>query len=883
MIRQSHQSGLIFLLYIGVTVLMTMPLITHLGSHIPTAEGSDQWVHEWTFWWIEQALLSGQNPFYTNLLFHPNGTSLTTHNIAWFNIGLWFPLQALLDNTAAYSLTFLLVFTLNAFCMYLFAFSWLKSRAAAIPAGLIYGFWPYVFTQGDHPNMSTIMWLPLALYYLKRNYERRSIRDLLLAALCIALIGIARWQLLLVASISLGIFLLYLLSQSIFQRHSFSQQKEHTFQPTKSKNTSKDQPSLFMPQVIRLALPFLLAGGLMLPLGGPVIYAQLTENFPEEVLVHEPWFSSSLFSYVLPNSHLAFYQSIVSQLPSALQFHTQRVDFLGYSVLLLALIAFWGYWRQAGIWFVMALVYWLLALGPELQLGNGISTDFPMPYRLVEELTVVQLVRQPNRFNAFVGLPLGLMAGYGLLTLRRMIGYQKGFLLCTTLFCLLILGEYWAYPYALESTRIPQWYHQLAKEPDDFAIFGLPPSTRLADKYFMHYQILHQKPMIEGHISRPSYATFGFMDQSDYLWHLRIHREMKPELMAVTHQLRLLADADVRYLILHKNFLTPAQLAQFVDWLTYDPFYEDDEVMVYHTSPQMGKNFAIEEWMSAEVGLIRTHYMPETIPQGEPLSVDARWGSRGHPSIDYDACLVLYNDPPSNSPNDFQNPSPSEQAREAGHVAQRTCHPIGGELTTSFWQVDEVARGDYTMRIDPLLEPGMYTLALEVKPTGQSANEPERAKYSERVLGPVTITERERTFAVPAPEHVVNVTFGQELQLYGFDVAREANRVQIALYWQALQRMARSYKVFVHLIDSDTGMLIAQNDSVPRQWTYPTTWWEANEFVDDRLELTIEQATEANIRLLVGLYDEETITRLPARDAEGNHFPDDAAVLIDLE
>ena len=58
-------SWLVFWLYVGLTIVMTMPLILRLGSHLPAAEGSDVWIHEWTFWWIERALLNSVS--YTHL------------------------------------------------------------------------------------------------------------------------------------------------------------------------------------------------------------------------------------------------------------------------------------------------------------------------------------------------------------------------------------------------------------------------------------------------------------------------------------------------------------------------------------------------------------------------------------------------------------------------------------------------------------------------------------------------------------------------------------------------------------------------------------------------------------------------------------------------
>ena len=84
----------------------------------------------WTFRWIKQALLNGQNPFFTDLLYYPQGVSLLTHNIAWVHIAAWLPLQAFVGEATAYTLVFLLIFPLNGLAMFLLA----REVTGSIPA-----------------------------------------------------------------------------------------------------------------------------------------------------------------------------------------------------------------------------------------------------------------------------------------------------------------------------------------------------------------------------------------------------------------------------------------------------------------------------------------------------------------------------------------------------------------------------------------------------------------------------------------------------------------------------------------------------------------------------------------------------------------------------
>ncbi len=106
------------------------------------------------------------------------------------------------------------------------------------------------------------------------------------------------------------------------------------------------------------------------------------------------------------------------------------------------------------------------------------------------------------------------------------------------------------------------------------------------NKWYMFYQITHGKPLVEGRVARLPREAFTFMDSSPFLQGLRQGNRMDPDLIDVSHQLRRLADANVRYIVLHKKFATFKQLAAWRDWLTFSPFYEDDELVVYRIDPQ---------------------------------------------------------------------------------------------------------------------------------------------------------------------------------------------------------------------------------------------------------------------------------------------------------
>ncbi len=99
----------------------------------------------------------------------------------------------------------------------------------------------------------------------------------------------------------------------------------------------------------------------------------------------------------------------------------------------------------------------------------------------------------------------------------------------------------------------------------------------------------------------------------------------------------------------------------------------------------------------------------------------------------------------------------------------------------------------------------------------------------------------------------------------------------LTLYWRAHRQPKADYHVFVHLVDAQ-GALLATFDSPPMGGLYPFSTWLPGQIVVD--QHVVEVPT--NIRptaLRVGLYELETLKRLPAHDASGVPLESEAVVL----
>jgi hypothetical protein len=826
----------VLLIYVLLAVAMTWPLAARLKTHLPGA-GDDLWTHQWTFWWVKQSIIDRASPFYTNLLFHPHGVSLAYHNIAWLNIAAWLPLQAIVGSIAAYNLIFIAVFALNGFAMYLLARELTASEPAAFVGGLVYGFWPYTLSHYDHPNLIVVCWVPLALLYLRRTLKKGQVHDALLAALFLALTGLTRWHLLIMGGVIVSLYLLY---------------------KCLGEKACRTQRALRL-----LMLTGLLAGTLLAPFAAPMVVAQLTRTSPQDIFIDEQTSGQTdLLAYVLPSLRHPLWGDAISRFYDNFIVNKVYIAFLGYTAILLATYGAVKNWRGSRFWVLAAAVYIALALGPQLRINGQLYPQLPMPYRSVGDLFFIRVLRQPDRFNVFLGLPVGMLVSLGVKAILRRRPFDRKPALLVGMVGLLILGEYYPVPYPTMRPVTPAWYHQLAQEPGDFAILDLPMMLQVFNKRYMFYQITHGKPLVEGRVARLPREAFALLDSTPFLKELRQNNNMDPALVNVSYQLRPLVEADVRYIILHKRFpssvhkqsTSSKELAAWQDWLTFDPCYEDTDLIVYRTEPLLGRDFDVAHDMTDDIGLIRASFTPANVTQAGLIQVDARWGSLAPPGRDYDVCLNLIN--------------------AAGEVAQSLCEPLSQVWPTSRWGANEVVRSAYTMQASPYLEAGTYTVTLTLadNSTGMAIGGPV-------ALGPLHIEASPRVFTAPRPRHPLRALWGDVILLHGYDLQLSAGSLELTLYWQAEQRMDVSYKVFVHLVDPTTGDIVAQDDAVPRRWTYPTAWWERGEVVEDTISLPLYEVPPGQYHLVLGLYDEKTGQRLPVYSAGGERYPDDTVPL----
>jgi hypothetical protein len=207
--------------------------------------------------------------------------------------------------------------------------------------------------------------------------------------------------------------------------------------------------------------------------------------------------------------------------------------------------------------------------------------------------------------------------------------------------------------------------------------------------------------------------------------------------------------------------------------------------------------------------------------------------------------------------------------------------PGYGFLPTSLWRPGELVTDPYILVLpDDLPSGGGYQMevVLYQVPTLEAVGQARLGDFSLPLEAPFEARQLPRSFSLPSLQHPVEVDFGGEVRLAGYDLEREAGVLRLTLWWQALQPPQADHTVFVHLFDPATEALVAQNDAQPRVGMYPTSWWAGGEVVSDTVTLPLTGVPQGTYHLAVGLYD-QTVTRLPAIGPDGQRLPDDRVIL----
>jgi hypothetical protein len=461
------EHSILLAFYTAAALLLTWPLPLNFLSSYPATPGEgaqDLWQNLWNLWWAGAALHRGVNPFFTDVLFYPRGASLLFHPLNLTAGLLSIPLRWLAGPVFAYNALVVLSFVLSGYAVFLLAREQGCGRAAGLAGGLAYtaSAFHIAHLRLGHLEQVGMQWLPIYVLALSLLWRRPSIGRGVGVALALLALVFTSLYMALYAALLTAFWVLWKVAAS-----------------RSGGLRSAVAPLLSLAGALALAIAVV----------GPVLLAPMArearkETYMQRSLADAAQGSAAPADALLPPATHPLRALLTLPSPGSLG------GFLGFVPLALALAALIIRPHLAALWLALALMAWLLSLGPSLPF-----------YRALYLLPPVQAARYPDRFAIVMILGVAVAAAIGADALLGRLGGASRRAGAAIVLGLLLFE---LHPRGLPLTEPVDnpFYHQLAREPERWSVFELPINRFNNIWVDMAAQTIHEKPILYGALAR---------------------------------------------------------------------------------------------------------------------------------------------------------------------------------------------------------------------------------------------------------------------------------------------------------------------------------------------------------------------------------------------
>lgn len=481
-------------IYTLLGILLTWPLALNLTSGVIGAVGGvDAYQNAWNLWWVARALTSLRNPFYSPLLFYPDGVDLFWQPIGFSQGVLALPVTLTLGPVAAVNWIVLTSFTIGGYATFLFTRRVTGNAAAALIAGATFICSPYHMEKIIDGNLevAAIHWLPFYAYALFLLLDSPSWRRALAAGALLIWVSLGSWYYGLFAAITTAC------AASIWAYGVI-------------RTSASAQRLRCGLQQIAWGVAPLIIWALALT---PSLFALLTAGVDEtlwDMRQVQRERAADLIDVVLPNPvHPGWGPAIRAWrnqiYPNAVIWNVA----LGWVALSLGLLGAFAARHFSWRWSLLALACLIFALGPELKIA-GWHTGLPLPYALIQDMPVIRSGQRPNHMAVMVSLSLSVLAAHGFIVLQQRLIQRASTVHVWSMALALIVFvaaiDGYAGPHTLVERRIHPFYTQLTAP--DGALIPLPLYLNVNRSENMTAQMGHGRPIIGGYVARPPAYSF---------------------------------------------------------------------------------------------------------------------------------------------------------------------------------------------------------------------------------------------------------------------------------------------------------------------------------------------------------------------------------------
>ncbi|MCB9458624.1 MAG: hypothetical protein H6670_03160 [Anaerolineaceae bacterium] len=789
----------IIALFFVVALLITFPSILTASTRLIGGDTSDSGEVARHMWWFTHSLRTGQDFFYQSNLGYPDGFSSTVFlsvPLYVLPMGLFAFVMPL---ALAFNLTIWLTLALNGWAMFLLARDRLQAASIfpALIAGLVFMAAPVFQSHvADGHSGLIVMWpFPLYLLALFKLVEAPRLNWRWLAAAVIFFLLSPMGHILQSIYVLLPISGLFWLARV----------------------WKKDW---------RGAGRVLLVG-----LIGGVIYALYLLPVVVDILAEPAYsgtqgyvrFSLDALAIATPSFFNPVFDALLSYPRAVLGTNlTEGSAYVGVLVALLAIIGLWRGQGRARWWLLVAVVVWVLALGPVLKVfdqpvvldvGDGYETYVTLPWAAIQNLPGFSIARTPGRFAFGLALAVAMLAGFGAKALSERIRMQRraqyivplriGLFIIAAAIILFEYQFYWPMP--TRSAEIPQAVADLRQRDNVRAVFNVPYENLLAAKDALLLQTAHHLPLIAGQVSRTTPVNPAKL----YILQATLNPALLNEVgadMVIYHKTRYTSDEGLNQRLLD-------QLGQ--------PTYEDEQIAIFDV-PQ---SETVALWQVVDE-------MPRPIEIQQPTnsyiySPSAAWITIQQAVTGDERTLVIEVD---------------------GRLIQRVTVNGTQELTLTV----------------PITEAGFHTLTYRLEP-------PCPIQYDDTLAcRSVTLDDAQVDWLYSLPSSQVAIEGG--IHIAAAQLHHDLEIADLSMWWQFDEAIDDHMVRFVHIIDA-SGQPVLQNDM-------PLGRFAAGEGRAETVRFDLADLPPGEYGVRMGWYrlaDDGQLTNLPVLDGE---FAGQNAVMV---
>ncbi len=544
----------VLLVYLIIALVVFWPLAANITSTIAagrpdfvTAGSGDAYQNLWSLWWAGYAVFNLHiSPYFTKLLFYPNGANLVTETLSPLAGIFTYAFQSI-SLGLAYNIVFFMGFVLSGFFMFLLADHIIGNKYGALIAGVVFAYSSFHMSHAltGHLQWTSIEFIPLFILFLLLMIKEKKIYSIFGTALSFLLVVFFGDP---EQGVIVLIFALALLVAKLLTQNGRKEVINMKF---------------VVSAIAAIALIIIIGSPFLIPIINGIRHGALGLASESSTLGSTIEWSNPLASFFLPspynnlfstasNSYSSIY---ISGIDSA-----ERISYIGYTVLILCLVAVVDSIRKQRVkgvlfWAVVGILFAWISTGPYVLLG-GLSSQFninnllPGIYLLYRNIPILNLVREPGRFDVIVTLCAAMLAGLGFRAIAEYVdsgtqtssdhhhansakylsvhlhkniedknaqdkGSARYLPLLAIIFIVLIVLECAGIPFTSQYINayylklgIPSGYYQIANMPGNFSVMILPILISITGKpalyvgMSMYYQTAFQKPIIGGYTTR---------------------------------------------------------------------------------------------------------------------------------------------------------------------------------------------------------------------------------------------------------------------------------------------------------------------------------------------------------------------------------------------